>query len=372
MISISIPAVEIDAIPRVDDVNSPARWRTGTQLPLISFVVVNYNYGRFLGQCVESIFAQTYPVIECIVVDNKSTDESLAVIFDLRSTYPQLEVIYESSNLGQSAACLDGYNKSRGHFVVFVDADDYFFETFAETHVSVHLSLPQAVGFSSSDMAQVVNGSVVLGTIFEAAGALDPGLFRKINPDASRSLLEARGRSAKLRPRVEVEKLSVRFVSFGVIDWVWAPTSGTMYRHDALGLFADCVMLPSLGCATDAYFNYAINAFTGSVLIDKPLSAYRIHGDNLFTKHASLNKLLCFAHGADDGPLAAKLALAHVTANIDKFAAKCRSPAELMQAMTALGRVAARRRAQSTMALKLRAFIIAAMRLYWRIKIKLI
>ena len=34
------------------------------QLPLVSFIVVNYNYGRYLRQCIDSIFGTTYPAIE--------------------------------------------------------------------------------------------------------------------------------------------------------------------------------------------------------------------------------------------------------------------------------------------------------------------
>jgi glycosyltransferase involved in cell wall biosynthesis len=364
-------AAKIEADPRVDDAVAAACRYAGAQLPLISFIVINYNYGRFLRQCVESIFAQTYPIVECIVVDNKSTDDSLKVIADLKSIYPQLDVICEPENKGQNAACIDGYRISRGHFVVFVDADDYLFETFAETHFLVHLSLRHAVGFTSSDMTQIVDGSIVLSTIFEAAGSIDPQNFRKVEPDASRSLPEARGGGAKLRPVVEVEKLSLRFVLPTVVDWVWSPTSGTMYRRNALALFVDCVTLPSLRRATDAFFNYAINAFTGSVLIDKPLSAYCIHGDNLFTRQASLNNLLCFAFETDDAPRAAGLALRHVVANIHEFVAISRSPGELLRAMRTLARVAGRRRSRSAMALKLRAFTMELMRLYGLIKIKM-
>ncbi len=49
-------------------------------LPLVSVVVINFNYGRFLRAAVDSVFGQTYPNVECIVVDNGSTDESGAVL----------------------------------------------------------------------------------------------------------------------------------------------------------------------------------------------------------------------------------------------------------------------------------------------------
>jgi glycosyltransferase involved in cell wall biosynthesis len=48
--------------------------------PLITVVIVNYNYGRYLGKCLDSVFAQTYPNIEVIVVDDGSTDNSLSVL----------------------------------------------------------------------------------------------------------------------------------------------------------------------------------------------------------------------------------------------------------------------------------------------------
>ena len=54
--------------------------RPAPALPLVSVVIVNYNYGRFLEDAVESVRGQTYPNVECIIVDNASTDESGSVI----------------------------------------------------------------------------------------------------------------------------------------------------------------------------------------------------------------------------------------------------------------------------------------------------
>lgn len=298
-------------------VDAPNPLYAGAQLPLVSFVVVNYNYARYLRQCVQSIFAQTYPLIECIVVDNKSTDDSLEVIADLRSTFPQLRVISESANLGQSAACVDGYNLSRGSFVVFVDADDYYFETFVETHLAVHLSSLPPVGFSSSDMVQVVDGEVI-GT-FISINPHDAKRVYKIDPGWPPLFAGICNKPAWPSEVPELEKLCVKFVDPRARTWVWAPTSGTMYRRDALALFADASNLRSLRCSTDAFFNYAINALTGSILIERPLAAYRIHGGNQFTKGAVLNNLSNSNEITDESPLAAKFILLHVRANFSRF-----------------------------------------------------
>jgi glycosyltransferase involved in cell wall biosynthesis len=58
-----------------DKVSSPP-----FSLPLVSVIIVNYNYGRFLQQAADSVFEQTYPNIEFIIVDNASTDESADVL----------------------------------------------------------------------------------------------------------------------------------------------------------------------------------------------------------------------------------------------------------------------------------------------------
>ncbi len=82
-------------------------------LPLVSVVVVNHNYGRYLEEAVESVFAQTYTNVECIIVDNASTDETPAVLATLLERYPQIEIVRRAANEGQTVATLDGFKVSR-------------------------------------------------------------------------------------------------------------------------------------------------------------------------------------------------------------------------------------------------------------------
>lgn len=313
---------------------APGRVLADAQLPVVSFVVVNHNYGRFLRQCVNSIFAQTYPAVECILVDNKSTDKSANVIAELKLSYPQLVVIYEPANLGQSAACLDGYRKSRGPYVVFVDADDYYFDTFAETHVLVHLSLRHATGFTSSDMTQVVDGAIVLGTTFQARGPSSEHQYLEalLNPPRHFPKSSASG----FQFSADIEDLPLKAISTSADEWVWAPTSGTMYRRDALAMFIDAPQFPTLRSATDAFFNFAINAFIGSVVIERPLGAYRIHGGNTFTRHPALNNIRGYDDKSDMAPQAARAALDHVLQNFDVFDRRMMPPLQLFRAIKSL------------------------------------
>lgn len=120
--------------------------------PLVSIVVTNYNYAAFLEQAVASVMAQTYSNIECVIVDDCSTDENPSVIARLKARYPKLRTVVNETNGGQSVSCLEGFERTRGAYVIFLDADDYLLPDCVETHIRAHLSLRIPVGFTSLDM----------------------------------------------------------------------------------------------------------------------------------------------------------------------------------------------------------------------------
>jgi len=99
-----------------------SRWferRTpGSSAPRISIVVASYNYGRFLGEAIESALAQTLPPIEVIVVDDGSTDDSR----EIAKRYPVK--LIEQANAGVSVARNRGARDAKGDYIVFLDADD--------------------------------------------------------------------------------------------------------------------------------------------------------------------------------------------------------------------------------------------------------
>jgi len=87
---------------------------------LISVVITNYNYGRFLGEAIDSVLAQTHPDVECVVVDDGSTDHSREVI----AARPGVVAIFKE-NGGQAKALRTGMEAARGEVVVSLDADDW-------------------------------------------------------------------------------------------------------------------------------------------------------------------------------------------------------------------------------------------------------
>jgi glycosyltransferase involved in cell wall biosynthesis len=80
------------------------------------------NYARFLPAAVESVFAQTYPDWELLVIDDGSTDATPAAVRPYLAD-PRVRYV-RSDRLGQSRAKNLGIGLSRGRFVAFLDADD--------------------------------------------------------------------------------------------------------------------------------------------------------------------------------------------------------------------------------------------------------
>ncbi len=288
------------------------------RLPLVSVIVVNHNYGRFLAASIGSVVGQTYPNIECVAVDNASTDESSSVLETLASRHDNLKVIYRSDNAGQTRAALEGLAASSGPYVIFLDADDFLLPDCVETHIFVHLSLRIHTGFTSGDMLQLANDQVVLGTE-HAFNRIMQGR-RGIKPRAARPYQHPYG---GIWPRPDFDRGIIERIRFVGLrkQWVWAPTSGNCFRRDALCLFADNPALQDLKTGTDLYFCLGINAVSGSVLIDKPVAVYRLHGGNIYSQRPQLNDVLCYQPGGPgDSNERARAALAdHLVRCADRF-----------------------------------------------------
>ena len=290
-----------------------------TDLPLVSVVIVNYNYGRFLADAVSSVFGQSYREVECLVVDNASTDETPAVLDALQDRFPALRVIRRAANDGQTPASLDGLAACSGHYVIFLDADDYLLPACVETHVFVHLSMRMHVAFTSGDMLQVAGREVVVATGEESSRYLR-GRRRRARPKLVRRYRSTPGWPSPAVPDDIVERIT--YVPPLTIAWIWSPTSGLCYRRDALALFADNAALATLRTGTDLYFAFGCGGLSGSVIIDEPLFAYRIHGGNIFTARAQLDRTLNFTPGGHgDSNIKAQLYLVdHLVARAARFA----------------------------------------------------
>jgi GT2 family glycosyltransferase len=87
---------------------------------LISVVVVNYNSGAFLKDCVQSVLSQTD---EVLIVDNASTDGSLDQLTACFKNEPGLKIIRNKANRGFAAACNIGIQQAKGNRILFLNPD---------------------------------------------------------------------------------------------------------------------------------------------------------------------------------------------------------------------------------------------------------
>ena len=90
----------------------------------ISVIIPVYNVEKYLERCVESVMKQTFKNIEVILVNDGSTDGSLAVAEGLKKKYPQI-IIVNKKNGGLSSARNAGVKASSGAYIAFLDSDDW-------------------------------------------------------------------------------------------------------------------------------------------------------------------------------------------------------------------------------------------------------
>ena len=88
-------------------------------MAMVSVVIPCYNQARFLSEAIESVLAQTSCRAEIVVVDDGSTDETVAVA----SGYREVRCLSQR-NQGQGAARNEGLKHASGEFIVFLDSDD--------------------------------------------------------------------------------------------------------------------------------------------------------------------------------------------------------------------------------------------------------
>ena len=95
--------------------------------PLVSIVVTCFNQASYLERSVKSVIAQTFTHLECIIVDDGSTDNTQEVVQDLLSLDPRVSYFYKE-NGGVSSARNFGFKQAKGKWIQFLDGDDWIHE----------------------------------------------------------------------------------------------------------------------------------------------------------------------------------------------------------------------------------------------------
>ncbi len=218
-------------------------------LPLVSVIITNYNYARFLRQSIESVFQQSYQKFELIVVDDGSTDNSREVI----ESYGDRLIAVFQENGGMSASRNAGYAKSTGEIVCFLDADDYYHPEKLAKVVSSFLSHPEWI---------------MLGHCWTSVNA------ESVAVGSSTSDWMSQG---------DVKHLLLKWGKYAS-----AITSASAYRRSGLEK-----VMPSRGnMGIDTYLNSSLPFYGEVGGINEKLMFYRIHGKNIRAHSDNIDRLI--------------------------------------------------------------------------------
>lgn len=250
------------------------------RLPGISIVVTCYNCRDYIGDAIRSVAHQTLRDFECVIVDDASTDDSADMVRHAldKLADPRFSQIRLEKNVGQTGATRRGLAATKSTFVCFLDSDDLWNPDFLERHLAAHLNESYAVGFTACN-ARLIDGhgKLIAGCVYwfgkdrasadrdQAFAPIDPARVPKLDPSAGAALWQ--------------KQTPYRLYTRRAVHWVWVSTSSMMFRRSLIDLvFPDDDERFRLHM--DFYVVVMAQLVAGSLLIDEPLYAYRLHGRN--------------------------------------------------------------------------------------------
>ena len=215
--------------------------------PLVSILINNFNYCKYLSKAIDSALSQTYAPTEVIVVDDGSTDQSRQVI----ARYHSKIIGILKENGGQASCFNAAVARSKGNVLCFLDSDDWFYPTKVEEVVEIFAQ-------ADSDTKPVmVHHPVEISD--EIAGKATGQAFGKTHSSPCNCYDFAR--------------------KYHFVEYIAGPTTGiSLNRRLAQLLFP----LPEQTVRTSADdFIVKASSLLGTVYsLDKCLACYRLHGNN--------------------------------------------------------------------------------------------
>jgi glycosyltransferase involved in cell wall biosynthesis len=214
--------------------------------PLVSVLIANYNYARFLGHALESVLRQTYRCIEIIVCDDGSSDDSCSVVESYAAQDARVRLVRLPHNRGMAGATNAAYAASSGEIICLLDADDSF--------------APGKIGKLVQHFRSHPRAGLVLHPL---------------------TVTDAVGRPIQQIPyltRFERGWVAPRVIARGG-RWRDMPTSALCLRREAAAL-AFPIPEPQFRRAADGFIFTLLPLLTEVSAIDEPLAHYRIHGAN--------------------------------------------------------------------------------------------
>lgn len=119
--------------------------------PLVSVIIPNYNHSKFLDERIQSVLNQTYQNFELIILDDKSTDNSVEVINKYKDNPHVSEIVVNEENSGSTfKQWHKGFELAKGDIVWIAESDDSCDEKLLESLVQGYLDSNAVLAFCKS------------------------------------------------------------------------------------------------------------------------------------------------------------------------------------------------------------------------------
>jgi glycosyltransferase involved in cell wall biosynthesis len=222
----------------------------GSRPVRIDVVINNYNYGRFLGDAIESALAQTHPHVRVVVVDDGSTDDSAQVI----AAYGDRVTAVFKENGGQASALNAGFAAATGDVAILLDADDVL-----DREIAAHVA---AAFKGHADLAKIQWRMEMIDAAGRPTGVVDPAYHIPL-------------------PNGDMRRAELRFP----FDIAWAATTGNALPLD---LVRRVLPIPEERYRINAdWYLQHLTPLLGPVrTLDLIGARRRVHGGNAFEQAA--------------------------------------------------------------------------------------
>lgn len=124
---------------------------------LVSVIIPVFNVDGYLNSCLDSVINQSYQNLEIVLVDDGSIDNSGTICDEYAQKDKRIIVIHKK-NEGVAQARIDGFNRSSGELVTFIDSDDYVDLNYIEKLVSPFEQ--NEIDLSICNYSNVTNGII--------------------------------------------------------------------------------------------------------------------------------------------------------------------------------------------------------------------
>jgi len=253
-------------------------------LPAVSFIVLSYNYRKYVVETIRSILLQTFQDFEIIVIDDRSPDDSADVIGSFSDQ--RIKLVVNEQNMGGTASYNKAVNLCQGEYIVNLDSDDWIDPE--KTEKQLH--------HMRNSNASVVGTYI---TTVDADGNIHPD-------DVMIS-----------------EYCNNQINTADPLNWVGKNTlcrSSTMIRradHLSVGLDDEDMLY---ACDYELWTRFLKNGFKIDVIPEK-LTYYRMHGRNITHKNPAQQYLeICYLMAENLSPLIEKTASYNALSDMIRWA----------------------------------------------------